>query len=461
MMDGLKPYPSYKQPRLSWLERVPAHWVEERSKVLFREVDERSTTGTEPLMSVSHVTGVTLRKSNVTMFMAESTVGHKICRPNDIVINTMWAFMGALGVAYQEGVVSPSYGVYRSRQTGAYLPNYLDRLLRTSAYTAEYTCRSTGITSSRLRLYPDQFLRIPLLRPPIEEQVAIVRFLDHADRLIRRYIRAKKKLIALLIEQKQAIIHQAVARGLDPSVRLLPSGFEWLGCIPASWGVSRVKNEFECLNNRRVPLSSTERGMMSSRQYDYFGASGVIDKVDSYLFDDELLLLAEDGANLVLRNLPLAIIARGKFWVNNHAHILKPRRGNLEFLAAVMESLNCLPWISGAAQPKLTKDRLMSIAIAVPEPQEQDRIIASLKVTTEPLRITIEQAKREVDLLQEYRTRLIADFVTGKLDVREAAACLPVEVAAPEAIEEAEDLAGSGEEMEDPDLEEAMAEAEA
>ena len=96
---------------------------------------------------------------------------------------------------------------------------------------------------------------------------------------------------------------------------------------------------------------------MISRRYNYYGASGIIDKVDDYLFDDELLLIAEDGANLVLRNLPLAIIATGKFWVNNHAHILKPKRGSIEFLAWVMEGLNFLPWISGAAQPKLTQDR--------------------------------------------------------------------------------------------------------
>ena len=113
-----------------------------------------------------------------------------------------------------------------------------------------------------------------------------------------------------------------------------------------------VKNEFYSLNHQRIPLSATERRTMSIRHYDYYGASGVIDKVEGYLFKDELLLIAEDGANLVLRNLPLAIIARGKFWVNNHAHILKPRRGNLEFLAGLLEGIDYKPWISGAAQPK-------------------------------------------------------------------------------------------------------------
>jgi len=227
-----------------------------------------------------------------------------------------------------------------------------------------------------------------------------------------------RHLIKLLEEYKQAIIHRAVTRGLDPTVPLKPSGVEWLGEVPEHWDVSRVKAEFHCLNHRRVPLSGTERGMMTLRRYEYYGASGVIDKVDNYLFDDELLLIAEDGANLVLRNLPLAIIARGKFWVNNHAHILKPRGGNLEYLAATMESLNYMAWISGAAQPKLTQERLMSIPISVPPRDEQDAIIAAVHKETGPLRATIDHAIREIALLREYRTRLISDVVTGKLDVR-------------------------------------------
>jgi type I restriction enzyme S subunit len=391
------------------------------------------------------------------MFMAETNVGHKITRPGDLAINTMWAWMAALGIAKQTGVVSPSYGVYRPLPANGLLPDYVDRLLRTQPYAAEYLCRSTGIRLSRLRLYPDQFLRIPILCPPPSEQSAITRFLDHTDRLIGRNIRAKKKLIALLNEQRKAIVNQAVTRGLDPDGMLKPSGIEWLGDVPSCWTVSRVKNEFDCLNRRRIPLSSTERGAMSSRQYDYYGASGIIDKVEDYIFDDDLLLIAEDGANLVLRNLPLAIIARGKFWVNNHAHILKPKRGNLEYLSAVMERLNYLPWISGAAQPKLTQDRLMSIAIAIPKPAEQDRIISTTQQETEPLRAAIERGQREISLLQEYRTRLIVDVVTGKLDVRELAANLPDKPEEREAVEEPEDIDEIDEEPDASDLEEAVA----
>jgi type I restriction enzyme S subunit len=166
---------------------------------------------------------------------------------------------------------------------------------------------------------------------------------------------------------------------------------------------------------------------MTSRLYDYYGASGVIDKVDSFIFDDELILIAEDGANLVYRNLPLAIIARGKFWVNNHAHILRPKRGNITYLANLLETLNYAPWISGAAQPKLTQDRLMSISICVAPPSEQDGIVNQMMGVTNPITIVIDYLKRDIELIKEYRTRLVADVVTGKLDVRDVVAQLPAE----------------------------------
>lgn len=426
MTNALKAYPNYKDSRLSWLGQVPAHWTELRGRFLFQEIDERSNDGSEQLLSVSHLTGVTPRsEKNVTMFQAETYEGHKLARPSDIVVNTMWAWMAALGVSRHEGIVSLSYAVYRQRGP-AFHPEYLDNLVRHPAYRDEYHSRSTGIRSSRLRLYPDQFLDIPFLLPPAGEQEVIVAFIRSINARVNRFIRAKRRLIELLNEQKQVIFHQAVTRGLDPAVPLKPSGVDWLGDIPAHWELSTVKREFHCLDRRRVPLSSDERGAMTSRRYNYYGASGIIDQVENYLFDDELILLAEDGANLVLRNLPLALIARGKFWVNNHAHVLKPKRGNLEYLSFLLETIDYRPWITGAAQPKLTGERLLSVAIAVPDPAEQRCIVAAMHDRTGSLTAAISRAISEVTLIREYRTRLIADVVTGKFDVREAAIGLPV-----------------------------------
>ena len=316
------------------------------------------------------------------------------------------------------------------RPTQSVDARYLGYVMDCRPAAAQKAIMGRGITVMHIYGAQLKYLTIPL--PPLMEQTTIARFLDRADERIQRYIRAKQKQIALLKEQKQAIIHEAVTGQIDvrtgqPYPSYKNHGAEWLGAVPEHWELSRVKAEFHCLNRRRLPLSGTKRGEMSYRRYDYYGASGVIDRVEDYIFDDELLLIAEDGANIVLRNLPLAIIARGRFWVNNHAHILKPKRGNIEFLASVMESLSYLPWISGAAQPKLTQDRLMSIGIAVPSREEQDRIVASSTTETRHLRIGISRAEREIDLLREYRTRLIADVVTGQLDVRSAVPELPGE----------------------------------
>lgn len=447
-MNHLKPYPAYKDSDLLWLIKVPEHWDIRRGKYLLHCIDVRSSTGEEELLTVSSDLGIITRRSaSVTMFKAESYVDYKLCWPGDLVINSLWAWARGLGVSRYHGIVSSAYGVYRLRPEFGSYTTFLHELVRSIPFQWELQVRSKGIWVSRLQLRDEAFLCAPFLLPPTNEQIAIVRYLNYMDGRIRLYTNAKKKLIALLSEQKQAIMHQAVTHGLDPNVRLKPTGVEWLGDIPENWEVSRVKHEFYCLNKHRIPLSATERGGMSVRQYDYYGASGIIDKVDNYLFDDELLLIAEDGANLVLRNLPLAVIARGKFWVNNHAHILKPKRGILEYLAAVMESINYKPWISGAAQPKLTEDRVMSIAIAVPSISEQRHIMATIHDQTKHICTAIAENQREINLLREYHTRLIADVVTGKLDVREAAASLPEE-AEEEPFEETELLSENGDAME-------------
>ncbi len=120
----------HKPARLSWFETIPAHWEQKRAKFYFREIDNRSATGAEELLSVWHNTGVTPRMGNVTMFKAESYIGHKLCEPGDIVANTMWTWMGAIGVSTRHGLVSPAYGVYRPVAHGDFHPEYLDFLLR-------------------------------------------------------------------------------------------------------------------------------------------------------------------------------------------------------------------------------------------------------------------------------------------------------------------------------------------
>ena len=428
MIGGLKPYRAYVESGVDWLGEVPAHWTVQRLKSSTTNVVELDTERRrdDKYVALEHVeswTGQLLGASHESPLDSQL----KRFRLDDILFGKLRPYLAKVTRLQTGGLCVGEFLVLRPNRARL-SASYAERLLRSKPIVDAVDSSTFGAKMPRADWHFIGSMRI--VYPPLSEQAAIVRFLDHADLRIRRYIRAKEKLIALLEEQKQAIIHQAVTGRIDvrtgqPYTAYKPSGVEWLGDVPVQWDISRVKTEFQCLNHRRLPLSGTERGAMTMREYDYYGASGIIDQVDDYLFDDELLLIAEDGANLVLRNLPLAIIARGKFWVNNHAHILKPRRGRLEFLADLMEGLNYLPWISGAAQPKLTQDRLLSIAIAVPPRDEQDRIVSYVSAETRHPTVVIARARNEIELLREFRTRLIADVVTGKLDVREAAAALP------------------------------------
>ena len=420
--DTLKPHLEYRDSGVEWLGNVPAHWELHKLRNITRPKTSRNRPDLS-LLSVVREKGVILRDvSDFTEnhnFIPEDLSNYKVVHSGQFAMNKMKAWQGSYGVSQYDGIVSPAYFVF---DVDGVQKNFFNTAIRSKAYISFFGQASDGVRIGQWDLSQVRMREITFCVPPSSEQTAIVRYLDEADNRIQSYISAKERLIELLTEQKQAVINQAVTRGLDANIPLKPSGVEWLGDVPAHWEITRVKNEFQNLNHRRVPLSAVERGGMSVRKYDYYGASGVIDRIEDYLFDDELLLIAEDGANLVLRNLPLAIIARGKFWVNNHAHILKPVRGNLEFLAGVVEGLDYIPWLSGAAQPKLTMDRLKGIAIAVPSRQEQDEIIACVSMKTAPLNRAVEHTRRQVGLMQEYRTRLIADVVTGKLDVRGAIA---------------------------------------
>ncbi len=200
-----------------------------------------------------------------------------------------------------------------------------------------------------------------------------------------------------------------------------PSNIEWVGEIPEHWKIRKLKYELLFLDSKRIPLSAEERGKMVNKEYDYYGASGVIDKVENYIFDDTLILLGEDGANLLTRSTPLAFIASGKFWVNNHAHILKPKKGNIKYFVNLLESLNYDIYVTGSAQPKLTQENLENIFIPIPKDDEQNQIVQFIECASDKVAQTIFRIEKEVVLLQEYRTSLISEVVTGKIDVREAA----------------------------------------
>lgn len=434
MIDDLRPYAEMKPTGLPWLEELPAGWEIHRAKYSFMEVNDRSVAGDEELLSVSHKTGVTPRsQKNITMFMAESYEGHKVCRPGDVVVNTMWAWMAAIGVSRHIGIVSPAYGIYRPRASDRFEPRFLDYLLRTESYRAEYVRSSRGVTMSRLRLYPPDFLNIPFVQPSLEEQRLILRFLDWHGGQVARLVRAKKALIGLLNEQKQAIIHRAVTRGLDPNAKLKPSGIPWLGDVPDGWEVKKLKYLVRFNNglafkpsdwaNSGVPIIRIQN-LNGSEAFNYTTKTGL---------PDDLLITKGDivfswSGNIGTSFGPFVWERDFDGYLNQHIFKLEKIAAHRRYFYYVLKAVTKnveenTHGIIGLVH--ITKPELGSISVPLAPSDEQVAIAEWLDEQLQGLNDIIDRAQREIALIQDFRTRMIADVVTGKLDVRPLAASLP------------------------------------
>ncbi len=214
VMRGLDRNARLRDSGIPWLGRIPAHWETERARWLFRERDQRSETGEEELLTVSHLTGVTPRsEKDVNMFEAETTEGYKICLEGDLVINTLWAWMGAMGVSPLNGIVSPAYHVYEP--VVQLTPGFIDAFVRLPVFAQEVTRYSKGVWSSRLRLYPEGFFEVSLPVPPLREQRQIVSYLADESSKLNQLKIAAEHTIALLKERRAALIAAAVNGQID------------------------------------------------------------------------------------------------------------------------------------------------------------------------------------------------------------------------------------------------------
>ena len=454
MIADLKPYAEYKESGLSWLERLPDHWEMRRSKYLFREVDQRSVAGTETRLSMSQRHGL-IPSSQIEerRLLSESNVGGKLCESGDLVLNRLKAHLGVLALSPTHGLVSPDYTVLRP--IGTANQRYFCAVYRSPYCGQELRQRAKGIVEGFWRLYTDDFydIRVPL--PPSDEQAAIVRFLGWANERLDGAIRAKRKVIALLNEQKQAIIHRAVTRGLDPSVPLKLSGIPWLGDIPQHWELRRLRH----LIKGRLTYGANAAAEFTNPDWPRyiritdFRADGSL-KGDTfrslppsvacdYMVDPGDILLARSGATVGKAFLVVHLTGAAC-----HAGYLiraRPDRSLVspEFLFAFTQSSAFAAWkdstFNTATIQNIGADKYANLSVPLPPLGEQQAILTSVRIEQTPLLVAISRLEREIELLREYRTRLVADVVTGKLDVRAAAARLPDE-AAPDTVEDDTDL---------------------
>jgi type I restriction enzyme S subunit len=429
-------YSRYKPSGVDWLGDVPTHWDIFRLKRCHRIVNGGTPSSGEESYwdgEINWITPEDLGKSEGKFIGASRRTlsleglrncGAQLVPPESIVLSTR-APIGHVAVTEKESCTNQGCRALVSDERRA-IASFVYYALTASRSILQASGK--GTTFMELAAGALGAHAIPL--PPIGEQRIIADFLDRETAKLDTLVEKKRALIEKLKEKRAALISRTVTRGLppeaaraaglDPHPKLKPSGVDWLGDVPEHWNITAVGYQFSNLDYKRIPVAGEDRAIVD-KIYPYYGASGIIDYVEEYLFDEPLILVAEDGANLLSRSTPLAFLATGKFWVNNHAHILKPVDGDIRYWVAVLQTYDYTPLVTGAAQPKLTTDRLGGIRIPLP-PSEEQRIIADfLGQETGKIDRMVEKVEGAITRLQEYRTALITAAVTGKIDVREAA----------------------------------------
>lgn len=446
MIEGLKPYAKYKSSGQESLGQIPASWSAPRIKTVLREKDSRTPNGAGLLLSLTRNRGL-IARSEMTdkAHSARTLVGYKQYEPGEIVMNRMQAWSGMFGAGDKPGLVSPDYAVFKPLNKDSV--DILLARLKAPDLVAQFALASKGIGSGFNRLYTDKFGSINISLPPPGEQLAIVKFLGYASRKIDTFIRTKRKLICLLKEQKQAITHQAITRGLNPDAPLKPSGIPWIGDIPMHWEVKTLKSLMIERKEKNNPIKTDN--ILSLSLHD-----GVIPYADrrsggnKAKEDLSAYMLAYPGDIVVnSMNVVVGSVGLSQYFgaVSPVYYMLRPRDKNdsVEFFDAIFQDQvfqmslfglgNGIMYIQSRATGKLNTirmripmNKLGRVCLPYP-PDDKERldIVAFAEFQKNRFQPAIARVEREIALMQEYRTRLTADIVTGKLDVREAAVTLP------------------------------------
>ncbi|HUM50625.1 MAG TPA: restriction endonuclease subunit S [Chitinophagales bacterium] len=421
----------------AWLGNYPKHWKLRRIKNIFSEVEDKSTTGNEDLLSVSHYTGVTLKRDSLEneddfISNAESLEGYKKVAQGDLVINIMLAWNGSLGISPYNGITSPAYCVYRAKENNN--PDYFGYLFATNLLKTEFRKKSTGIIDSRLRLYSDKFFSIFSIVPPLTEQNQIVEFIKIQSQKINHFIAKKKQFIALLKEQRQSVINEAVTKGINKKVKLKDSGIKWLGNIPEHWEIRRLRYCGQCqnglnkggeffgsgypfygygdiYNNEILPIepsglvmsSVEDRENCSVQEGDVF-FTRTSEIVDEIAIASTCFETIEDAtfSGFLIRFRPFKDILEKSF--SSYYFRCQLLR------AYFVKEMNII------TRASMSQDLLKNLPILIPPKKEQIEIYQHIKTETATIETAIAKTLKEIELIREYKEAMIAEAVMGKIN---------------------------------------------
>lgn len=407
-----------KDSGIEWIGEIPEGWEIKYFVQLFSQVKNKNIGLREKnLLSLSY--GKIKQKSIETVggLLPDNFEGYNIIDRNDIVLrltdlqNDQHSLR--VGLSPERGIITSAYCSIRVR--GAESPNYLYYYLHTFDIAKGFYGMGSGV---RQGLNWDGLKYIKILLPPQHEQDRISVFLNQKTLEIDSMLSKTISSIEEYKKLKQAVITQAVTKGVRGEREMKDSGVEWIGKINHRFSLIKLKYICSILDQYRKPISADKRSQSGSVLYDYYGASGAIDKIDDYTIDDHVMLIGEDGANLRMRNLPLMYEVNGKAWINNHAHILKPtERVDFYYLFYAFEELDINPYITGSAQPKLSQEKLQNIWVPLPDLEEQQEIATYIRSKCAEIDGLIAKKEQLVKELESYKKSLIYEVVTGKREV--------------------------------------------
>lgn len=402
-----------------------------------REVTDLSRDGTELLLSVSEYYGVAPRAEKIEpsehLTRADSLEGYKKCQPGDLVMNIMLAWKRALGVTAFDGIVSPAYAVFRVCQN-ALAPRFAHYLLRDDVYVSEFKRLSTGVIDSRLRLYPEVFLAMPLTFPSVTEQERIVNFLDEQTARIDTLIAEKEKLADSLKDIEEVTGFDLVTSGLDADLKRCSYSEPWLAEVPAHWSLSKLRH-----------VARIGNGSTPKRDKDEYWSGGSIPWLNSGSVNSPRIQEASDFVTEKAKrecHLPMvrpgstvvALTGQGKTrgtaavtefetTINQHLAYVSPFDPRLtdEFLWVALTGfysvLRHLSEGEGSTKGALTCEQLNQFRLPLPPVEEQVLIVQAYKARTHAIEELLAHVRQHIERLREYRLSLITAAVTGQLDV--------------------------------------------
>ncbi len=412
--SGFRRYPKYRDSGVEWLGEIPAHWEVRRLKCIATINDEVLPETTDPSLRVSYVeignvdSARGILGTHETVFGDAPSQARRIVREQDVIVSTVRTYLKAVAqIGPRHSGVIASTGFAVIRPGSMWEKRFAGFALQAPYFIEQVIADSAGVAYPAIT--PSDLCSLAVVVPPCSEQYTIADFLDRETEVIDGLVRKKERMVELLREKRAFVISRAVTKGLDPEVPMKETGIEWLGEIPAHWGIRRLKDFTEMQSGESITAASIE----TDGPYPVFGGNGLRGYGSDFTHEGVHVLVGRQGAHCGNVH-----TVNGRFWASEHAVVVRSGWPNvIEWLGALLEAMDLNQHSGAAAQPGLAVDRLRNLRVPVPPVDEQQAIADVVDRETDQIDLLAAKVTKAIEHLSDYRTALISAAVTGRIDV--------------------------------------------